>query len=235
VPQQELPQTVSPSVPGSEANTSGSAGTEAEPVEEERTGDADTVTKRVANGAMEPPQFEQPASASTLGAEHGATVSSNTSVPETEQPVSGSASCAEHATTTFPLSFSNPPPSPSRPNGEDVGGDVREDMRFPLSNPQPILSRTNLDDSTLLLPTTLHELRAMESLVKEKKKAIRSLKKLAADPNDKQAATKQLEAQLKAMKTELKKEKEQAKKSKPVRPSTKRPRCDTGSDDEDGD
>jgi hypothetical protein len=110
--------------------------------------------------------------------------------------------------------------------------DVVGEQRFPLSNPPPP-SLTNLEDSTLLLLTTLRELRAMETLVKEKKKAIRSLKKRAADPNDKKAVTKQLEAQLKQMKTEVKKE--QAKKNQPVRASTKRKRCDKGSDSDDGD
>jgi hypothetical protein len=210
--------------------------------EGEGTRDADTITKVVANGAVEQPQLEPPSSVILVGGEHGATASINPTSPETEQPVSGIGACTAHERTTGSntshpnnTALSNPPPPPTRPNDEKQRRDGQQDERFPLSNPPPIFSATNREDSKLLLPTTLRELRAMESLVKEKKKAIRSLKKLAADPNDKLLAAKQLAAQLKAMKEEVKMEKEQAKKSQPVRPSTKRPRHHTGSDDEDGD
>jgi hypothetical protein len=142
VPQQELAQTGSASglraehgatassntsVPGTEANPPGSARTVAERVEEERTGDADTAPKLVANGRVEQPEVAQSGSASAVGAEHGATASSNTSVPETEQTVSGSALCTDHegtagSNTSVPntavdmgLSVSNPPPPPSSP------------------------------------------------------------------------------------------------------------------------
>ena len=54
--------------------------------------------------------------------------------------------------------------------------------------------------------------------MKEKKKAIRTLKKQQTDTNDKKAEKKRLEEQLKAIKTEVKAEKTKAKQDVVIRP-----------------
>jgi hypothetical protein len=56
----------------------------------------------------------------------------------------------------------------------------------PLHNPPPPLT-TSAEHVSSILPDNLRELREMENLVKEKNKAIRTLKKRQADPTDKKA------------------------------------------------
>jgi seryl-tRNA synthetase len=72
----------------------------------------------------------------------------------------------------------------------------------------------------------------MEAMVKEKKKAIRSLKKQQADPTDKKAEAKRLQEQLRAIKTEVKEERAKAREGHLGRPNQKRPRCDEAEDDD---
>ncbi len=99
-----------------------------------------------------------------------------------------------------------------------------------MANPPPPPNEDS-DDLSRTLPDTLRELRAMETLVKEEKKAIRSMKKRQADPNDKRAQKKSLELQLKAINTEVKQEKAKSKLEQAVRPNVKRARCEEDDDD----
>jgi hypothetical protein len=112
--------------------------------------------------------------------------------------------------------------------------EVEETAHRPLHNPPPPPERP-ADDVCSILPDTLRELRAMETLVKEKKKAIRTLKKQQTDTNDKKAEKRRLEEQLKAIKTEVKAEKAKAKQDVVVRPKLKRHRGEDDDDDIDGD
>ena len=122
----------------------------------------------------------------------------------------------------------NPPPQPTK------DGAVEDTAHGPLHNPPPPPERP-VDDVCSTLPDTLRELRAMETLVKEKKKAIRTLKKQQTDTNDKKAQKKRLEEQLKAIKTEVKAEKAKAKQDVVPRPRLKRQRGEEDDDDIDGD
>ena len=141
-------------------------------------------------------------------------------------------------------SLVNPPPAASSTAMEETMESQRQPPPPPAyTNTEETPTFNGMVDPGTQLPTTIRELRAMEALVKAKKKIIRSMQKKAADPHDKKAVAKQLAAQLKAMKTEVKMEKEQAKKMEkeqakknvPVLPLPKRPRCDDADDDEDGD
>jgi hypothetical protein len=84
----------------------------------------------------------------------------------------------------------------------------------PHSNPPPPPTTTGEEQRSSTLPDTVRELRAMEAMVKGKKKAIRALKKQQADPTDKKAEAKRLQEQLRAIKTEVKEERAKAKEGR---------------------
>jgi hypothetical protein len=99
-----------------------------------------------------------------------------------------------------------------------IGSNEMEDLHkgdyFNFTNPPPPPG-TVVQDVSSSLPETIRELRAMEALLKDKKKMVRHMKKRALDEDDKRAQKKLLEDQLKAIKKEVQSEKAKAKQEKP--------------------